>query len=227
MDSDELISVLAEHGVIEDKREFQLSEAFLDCITTQRKHLGSLEGGELRRTLVEAVSPDDERAELAEIAVLDHRFGATLSALHEFLPGFDQDTLRDVALSFYLLTTSVPRTEGSPSQFVPVEVAQLDLILRLFPRCILYVWRDDCEPCEIMREEFDEIFTTQPEDLGLFSVYGPDGRDQLEKRFNVVGGPTTLFMYQGRVFSRFYGAQYQDRILTEIEALRQQEDRAG
>lgn len=81
----------------------------------------------------------------------------------------------------------------------------------------MYIWLDDCEPCETVHEDLDDIFEQPVDDLALFSVYGPDHAELLAEEYDVSGGPTVLFFHTGTVDARLYGAQHREVLETEIE----------
>jgi thiol-disulfide isomerase/thioredoxin len=115
-----------------------------------------------------------------------------------------------------------PKSKGSPEKFFPIHGDWLSIFNKLFPNSIVYFWRYNCEPCDIMKEEFNEIFNEVPSDFGLFSVFGPDYSQRLKEEFNVSGGPEILFIINGRVDSRLHGAQYRDVIENEINILKEE-----
>lgn len=221
MDTEELISLLLDEGVIGDERRLTPSSQFLDRVDQLSGQFDSIPRDDLESEIGSVTAEDDPTRELAGIGQNDVRFVSIYGVLREYLPQAPAESLMDLAISLYFATGEEVKSDGSPEQFIPIDSRQLELILELFPALILYIWRDDCDPCDTMRQEFDEIFTEQPEDLALFSLYGPESATMLEDRFNVVGGPTTLFIHRAKVFSRLVGAQYQSRIRAEVEALRE------
>jgi len=113
-----------------------------------------------------------------------------------------------------------PPVDGSPSAFLPVRGDRLPFLLAGYEAGIVYVWREDCPPCDVMKEDFEDVFESQPDDLLLVSVYGPECPVLLDERFDVVGAPTVLFVRDGRVDSRMVGARERTAIESEIETLR-------
>jgi hypothetical protein len=84
----------------------------------------------------------------------------------------------------------------------------------------VYVWREECRPCDIVREWFEELFPEPPDDIGLYAVYGPDWAETVKEQFDVTVGPTTLFVVDGRVDCRHIGARTKASVEKEIENIR-------
>jgi hypothetical protein len=151
-----------------------------------------------------------------EEALVRHDLLATYLAVTDLADLDDADALQAVLLLARLHRTEAP-DDGVPEAFTPVDGDLLDLVLLLTERAIVYVWRADCPPCDVMREEFDDIFPEPPADTSLFAVFGPDWAVHLQEQYNVVGGPTTLFMLGTRVDVRLQGGQHRAAIDNEIE----------
>lgn len=116
--------------------------------------------------------------------------------------------------------TDPPADEGGPSAFLPVRGQRLPFLLPGYDAAIVYIWRDDCPPCDVMKGHFESLFESPPSDLFLVSVYGPQCPVLLDERFDVVGAPTTLFVRDGAVDSRYFGAKDRQVIESEIETVR-------
>ena len=166
-------------------------------------------------------APDEQTAspnDPVEDALVGHDLLATYRTVTEFAEVDDTDALRAVLL-LARLDRAEPPDEGVPGAFTPLDGDLLDLVLLLTERAIVYVWRDDCPPCDVMREEFDDIFPEPPDDVSLFAVFGPDWAVHLQEQYDVVGGPSTLFMIGTRVDVRLQGGQHRAVIDNELEKL--------
>ena len=113
----------------------------------------------------------------------------------------------------------LPRSEGAPDGFLPVHADQLWPYLSVIDRAVVYVWRDDCRPCETVQEQLDALFADGSPDIALLSVYGPAGADILFEEFDVIGAPATLFVRDGTVKSRLYSETYAEILTHELESL--------
>jgi thiol-disulfide isomerase/thioredoxin len=113
-----------------------------------------------------------------------------------------------------------PKTAGVPDGFLPIRCEHLEAAVNLYRRAIVYCWREECEPCDVMKEDFETVFDTAPDDVALFAVYGPDCAVSLQRRFDVEGAPTVLFFVDGSVDFRLTGGQYLDTLESEIDRFR-------
>jgi len=167
---------------------------------------------------------EDAPADLPEAlsaADVDPRLLATYATLRERHP--DVSTTRALVASVLLDSSKSgpPPASGAPEGFVPVHGEDAVRLVDLCARCVVYVWRDDCSPCEAIRPNLSEVFGTDPpEGVLALSVYGPDCAALLDEEYDVVGGPTTLFTLGGSVDARFVGVAEADALEHEIETLR-------
>lgn len=108
---------------------------------------------------------------------------------------------------------------GVPGGFLPVDLDLLAIFLQVSERSIVYVWRDDCPPCDSLAEKFEDLLADGSEPISLFAVYGPDWARRLREDYDVAVGPTTLFVLGPRVDSRLVGDKFVESIEKEIRAL--------
>lgn len=108
---------------------------------------------------------------------------------------------------------------GVPDWFLPVRGTDVDQFTKNYQKCVVYVWRDECGPCDQMRDSLNSVFEDRTEEAVLLAVYGPDYADLLYDEFDVVGAPTILFIRNGGVFSRLEGAHYEEVIMGEWDSL--------
>lgn len=224
MDTQATVDTLVDADVLEvanDRNEYQITAPFQDAAEACCGELAALSSDELRERLQGVFEDEALVALVANVGDDDREFVATCEALAERLDAAD-DTIVRTAPVLQQFRHGMPRAEGAPEAFLPVHGDQLQRFTRLFSRSVVYVWRGDCEPCDAMREAFDELFETLPDDLELFAVYGPDYAPALSDAFDVVGGPTTLFVREGRVESRLQGAHHPETVESEIELLREE-----
>jgi len=123
-----------------------------------------------------------------------------------------------------ILTTQIlrdlPPVSGVPQDFFPIDGDMMNLARNVLEEAIVYVWKNDCPPCDTMRTEFDKLTDQYNfKDTGLLAVYGPDWIEMLESTFDVTGGPTTLFFVNGTVDLRFEGAPTRTQLATEMRKM--------
>lgn len=220
MDPADVLEQLVAEGVVEegDDGTLGLSASYRTRLDAHLSDLRDCSADALRQTVAE------QRGEEEAARLLDLTEG-TVEPIAQYLTltesadqyGFEE-RLRLVPTLQQLHRPAPDR--GAPERFTPVRPEQLPFLLNLYERAIVYVWRDECPPCETMREEFDSLFPEPDEQLTLLAVYGPDGPQVLQERYNVTVGPTTLFVLDGEVDSRLLGSQYRSVIESEIETLR-------
>jgi thiol-disulfide isomerase/thioredoxin len=114
------------------------------------------------------------------------------------------------------LSREKPPTTGSPPGFIPIHGDDLQYYIRAYPNAIVYIWKSDCEPCDRMKQQLKAKFDSIPAWVSTFSVYGPDSASVLQRQFDIVGGPTTLFFLNGEVDARLQGAREEEVLDHEI-----------
>ncbi len=126
-----------------------------------------------------------------------------------------------IKLTFVLDTFIKPELEfgGVPDAFLPVRGKHLRTAINLYPKSIIYAWRDDCNGCDLQKEVFNKIFEKEREAIALFAVYGKNCASLLDDKFNVSGAPTTLFCLNGNVDSRLIGSQSEQSVRNEINVI--------
>lgn len=162
---------------------------------------------------------DDAEGVLAELESTDPKLAAHLCVLAERITESSFEGLIRVGLVVQALADGPPPTAGVPEGFVPIRGSQLASILRLYRQAIIYIWRQECPPCDVVRDELEELNETLIEDMGQFAVYGPECATHLQEAYDVTGGPALLFVADGAVRSRLYGAQHAEVIASEIRTL--------
>lgn len=221
MDAETLLAALVGNdGVFEDAGDggpLRLSPAFRDRVDDWRATLDAADGGERTAALVEAVG--EGGAELLGGAVEDSAFLARCCALSEST---------DLSPAVVVHTGAVldrfhgdVETDGAPDPFLPVRGDRLSVLLDATPAAVVYVWRHDCPACDSMRESLEEAYAEPPEDVSLFAVYGPEWSGLLHHDYDVVAGPTTLFVLDGSVDSRIHGACAPEVAESEVGILRE------
>lgn len=169
----------------------------------------------------DALLPETDIAtsELLNINVLRSNsiFGGIYISLIQRGPQIDVKDIPTFTLILQQIHEKMPPSNGSPKSFLPINGNQINIICQLKNNSIVYVWLDDCEQCDVMKEEFEDFFPEPEDSLGLFSIYGPDWSKLLHEEYEVVGGPTTLFIKNNKIDARLYGAHPTVVIEKEIE----------
>jgi len=224
--AEEVAETLVRGGVlVETEDGFGVAGAFTEAVERTRESVEGLDAAAVEERVADAVEAGDEaedearRALVAEVGADDREFLALYLALTERLPSLPAETRIRVVPFLQGFRGSPPRDEGAPEAFVPIHGDRMRTVTRLFPRSIVYVWLDDCEPCDAMRETFDELLDGRPDGVELFAVYGPDHAEFLHEEYDVKGGPVTLFMLRDRVDARYYGEKHERVVESEIETL--------
>lgn len=111
-----------------------------------------------------------------------------------------------------------PERDGNPDPFTPVNADVLPAVLAAATPSVVYAWKRDCPPCEVMRASLAECFRGDERPLQLFSVYGPDDPVTLSD-YQIDGAPTTLFTSGGRVQGRILGERDPDVVEAELQSV--------
>jgi hypothetical protein len=224
MESDDLIGVLIDADVLvadEKDRSFSLSERFVDEREAARIRFEPVKDAARLELLADAL--DGEPVPPALERVLDSPgVLADYETLMRFVPELEHANRVGVLNVLGGLRRGQPPDEGAPEAFLPVHGDRLPALVRLQRAAIVYAWREDCDPCDLVCSDFDEIFEeTPPEDVMLYAVYGPEWAVELREAFDIGGAPTTLFIRNGTIDSRFIGAHTRSALENEIRILRE------
>lgn len=219
-----IAEALVRGGVlVETEDGFGVASSFTDAVERTLEAVEDLDESAVEERVDDAVDDEDQRALVAEVGTDDREFLALYLTLTEKLPSLPAETRIRVVPLLQGFQGSPPRDEGAPEAFVPIHGDRIRTITRLFPRSIVYVWLDNCEPCDALREIFDDLLDGPEDGIELFAVYGPDYAEYLHHEYDVKGGPVTLFMLRDRVDTRYYGEKHERVIENEIEILREEE----
>lgn len=203
--------------------EFVLRPELRQRIEEQRSEFERSGPSAVRDRLAAFVEDPERRSVLSARAGDAPRLPARYVTLREAFDELGHADCLQVALALEGFEGGAPRDDGAPRSFLPVKAGDLGAFAALYERCIAYVWRDECPPCDDVRAMLDDIFADgSSTDLGLLSAYGPDDPRHLEAAFDVAGGPTTLFVLDGRVDARLAGVPDRRALEREVERLREQ-----
>jgi hypothetical protein len=208
MSPDEMITLLNEKEIIEtiaNGDSIRLSSEF-------KYHV------ERRATQIEE-QDDSISDEYLLSSIDDEEFNAIFASVSERFEEFSTDMIIKFAIIIEQLYRGYPTAEGAPAAFLPIRGDQIETLLEIVPRAVLYIWLDDCEPCNSIKQEYDKLLPKQPENIALLSVYGPKWARSLSEQFDIHGGPVSLFILNGNVDTRLFGPHDADAIKHELEFL--------
>jgi len=225
MESGQIVDYLVEVGIldpIETDDELDFSDGFESALADQVEDMEAATGEQRQSWIETTIENPNTQATLKAVADRDPVFIGISLLLADWAEDLPQDQLIGVAITLFQNRSEAPPDHGAPDYFLPIHGDTLGLVASLFERCIAFIWRDNCPTCETVRGDFDELFEHgPPEDLPLLSVYGPDSAAYLQEDFDVVGGPTVLFLLNGRVDVRLQGAHGRTVLENEIETIQQ------
>lgn len=220
MESDQGVELLFSSGIlVETDDSVSLSPSFESSVDDYRVEIADSSREELTRLVTESVDEERVVEPLVRLGEKDPRTVAELRALHDHLDAQSEDELSLLPVLRLFREDSV-RTDGSPEPFVPVPGDQLPQLVAIYSPVLVYVWLDDCPPCDTLKHRLESIFD-QPRGILPFSVYGPDHKAFLAREYDVTAGPALLFVVDGGVDARLYGAHDADVITTELGRLRE------
>jgi hypothetical protein len=219
-----IVDQLVASGVFaeSDDEDLQLTRSFREAVADHRESLSQRDADGVREAVAASTDNEETASRLCEGSEYDPEFLARYVAVGERIDDLAPGRTLALAVVVRQLKNELPRAEGAPRTFLPVHGEELVHLVSLYERCVVYAWREDCSPCDLIREDFDEIFSDgAPEDVMLLAVYGPDCATLLNREFDVVGAPTTLFTLNGSVDARLVGAPRSDALEREIETIRE------
>jgi len=216
MDPNVMVGRLQESGSIEDTGDgtFRLTEEFHSIVKEHEDDLQDVDGDV--DGVSAAVDLDEQYVEqVAGNAALLARWLAL-----EQQGDFDREDVPKLLVFLTHVEEFGEEITGVPEPFTPVPGDRVAGLVNFHPRAIIYVWREECRPCDIVKEWFEELFPEPPDDIGLYAVYGPDWAETVQEQLDVTVGPTTLFVVDGKVDCRHIGARTKASLEKEIENLR-------
>jgi len=225
MDETDMYNMLTREGVIEERGTLgtvTLTDEYVDTIQSERERHQAKSAAQTEERIRSIT--DGPTDGLESIAGDWDEFLCHYIVLGEMLPAINRDERIRVGILLSQFEQDPPRRSGSPDTFLPIHCRHLEYVVQFYTTAIVYVWKDDCEPCDLVKADLDDCFEERNSDLGLFSVFGPEDPEYLERTYDVVGGPTILFLYEGEVDARLQGAHYPEIIENEIERLRSRQE---
>lgn len=205
--------------LVENDEGVSLSSTFERSVADYQAEIADVPKAQLRRRLAETVDAEVAIDPLAQLGEKDPRTIGELWALHDHLEAPSEVDYLSLLPVLRLFREGSVRTEGVPDAFVPIPGDQLPEFSDIYSPILAYVWLDDCPPCDLLKRRLESMRSLQDGVLPL-AVYGPAYREVLAREYEVTGGPALLFMRDGRVDARLYGAHREDVIAKEIGKIR-------
>lgn len=225
MESGQLVDDLVAVGIldpVEAGEALEFTDDFASALADREASLEAVTDEERRSMIESTIEDQNTRTTLTAATDRDPGFIAMTLLLAEWGEDIPDDHLLSVAITLFQHRRTAPPDHGAPNYFLPIHGDTLGLVSSLFERCIAFIWRDNCPTCETVREDFDVLLEEgPPEDVTLLSIYGPDSAAYLQEEFDVVGGPTVLFLLNERVDVRLQGAHGRTVLENEIETIQQ------
>lgn len=216
---DRLLDDLVEAGVFDETDDglLQPTETFTRQRETCRAAAARFDESQLDETL-EAYGVD--AGSDVDVAVLGDAM-----AIFELVEDVDRERglVAARALSRADVSATAPEVPGG---FVPIDGEEIEPFVRRYPAAVLYFWREDCDPCDGVRDDLEALLADGriPETVGLGAVYGPDSAELIREEYQVAAAPTTLFFRDGAVDSRIVGNLGYDAIRMEVETITEDAD---
>lgn len=219
MEPETLIDSLVTEGVLVESSESELTftEAFLDRVDHRTDQITTGDEDWIRAFTDSVRTGAGHADSFVELATTHPRLVGTYWALDEYLHGASFTELIQLLLTLDCVQNPPARTSGTPEGFLAVRGDRLVAFLPFIRYGLVYVWRDECDPCDEMVRQFEEVDEARLTDALRLSVYGPAWAEILSTELDVAAGPTTLFVANGRVDSRLIGAHPASIISEELE----------
>lgn len=219
MDPEPVLERLLASGVLDGKEDLGYTETFLRKKEHWESELSSDEE-EVQSKIDNVVDSAPMRDRIKSVAAHDTSFAALCLSISELVVESTDVSLVAAAVVLDSLGRRPSPTSGSPDGFLPISGHSIRTYTSMFEQAIVFVWREDCPTCELVREDLEDIFAEGSQDIALLSVYGPSCPELLSREYDVGGGPTTLFFRDGAIDSRTVGALQPGILEREVEVLR-------
>ena len=219
MNVDEISKTLVESNILQNASEggFTLSPEFtrsIDRITENIEMEGVSED-----YLSEDVRSEELLSTLSEIFEESPVVVAYYCAIQQFIPSLSHDRTVQITATLLRFDREPELVSGVPDQFLPVRGEVIPGLVKLTKKAIVYVWDEDCEPCDLVKGDLENTLEDDNREISLFAVYGPASSKILYENYDVVGAPTTLFFVNGAVDARLQGAYEPAVVEIEVDKL--------
>ncbi|WP_096391822.1 thioredoxin family protein [Halopenitus persicus] len=211
---DDLIERFCSTGILKETQDGQLSltDTFKNKRRRQRKSFPDVESAEyeeLHNQFLDSTNLSSE--EITDQNLIDTML------IQKLVDAVSFEEAIVGALSLEVLDNP-PETSGLPEGFIPLRGSDLESFTSQYSTSIVYFWKDDCQPCEQVRDRLENICQNEhiPDDIGFGAVYGPNWAETLKEQYGVGVAPTVIFFKDGVTDSRIIGDTSEQAIKQEI-----------
>jgi len=148
---------------------------------------------------------------------LEQNVFVDLHAIERFCGDLSRTEL--VQISQYLRRfDALEPLDGVPDGFVSLLGTEIDRFLHDTPHCVLYFWKMDCAPCDVVKEDLSRCAENDDihEDIGFAAINGTNCFDLIYEEYDIAVAPTIAFCHGGEIDSRLTGAIHLDVVQEEI-----------
>lgn len=211
--------LLFDTGVLTtQRRNVTTTDGFESEIEAYAEEIAALSFEDRANRIRDRVGREGVIEPFAELGADDPRTLAELFALHDRLEPTESDDWLSLLPVLRLFRPKEMPTDGVPESFIPVPATHLPHLTRIYSPAVVYVWLDDCPPCDTVKEDLESIFE-KPRGAMPFAVYGPTDQEFLGEEYDVTAGPALLFVRDGGIDSRLYGAQPEQTVESELREI--------
>jgi len=199
VDPSDIISKLVQDNIlVENKQEYVFSDRFYERILElkENKNISTKFEAEYNKYTQNLIEPEYVAlSEMDSLSSLERQYALTI---------FD---------AFY---SGRRHRDGTPHACLDIRGSRLPFISETYKKSIVYIWRDDCKPCDKMKKYLNKIYSDIEVELPLFSIYGPNSKNILLEKYNIKSGPILLFFRDNEIDCRIQGLQTKCSVKTEI-----------
>lgn len=198
-DPDARLDYLFDHGVVEEgpDGDLRLTAVFAETQDIHHDTYGDISEDRFVRVVADIFDVSEERAREQDVTRNELVAFTALQAHLEDPP--DRDALALLAAMVGRVTppSAVPDgllelTDGTYESFLDGRDA------------VVVVWKRVCTPCDLLKEELDEVRAGAPDHVAFAGVDG-DEVPAFRREFEVTAAPTTLLFADGEQVGRFDG----------------------
>jgi len=228
MDIEQRVDDLVASDVLEgEDGRLTMTNSFTAELEQQRQWVDDASHEELATAVYEMTDRENLSLSPDDITGADEEYLSTYLALDALDLPLSPEERPAILTVFDYLRRGLPPSKLTPDSFIPVHGDAIEPLLKFSRYGLVFVWRKDCPTCEEMVDELESAYDrkeVEEDSVTQLSVYGPDFSEWLQAKYDVVGGPTTLFMLDGTIDLRLLGVHPADEIVSETQTLLSRND---